>query len=38
MPEDQLLRAFQVLDSEGKGYLSPEELSKYMTEDGRLIL
>merc|ERR1712179_118293 len=34
MPEDQLLRAFQVLDSEGKGYLSPEELQKYMTEDG----
>lgn len=34
VPEDQIVRAFQVLDVEGKGYLLPEELSKYMTEEG----
>ncbi|XP_053389391.1 dynein regulatory complex protein 8-like [Mercenaria mercenaria] len=34
VPEDQLLKAFQVLDNEGKGYLSQEELTKYMTEEG----
>ncbi|XP_064603609.1 LOW QUALITY PROTEIN: dynein regulatory complex protein 8-like [Liolophura sinensis] len=33
-PEDQLLKAFHVLDSEGKGYLTQEELTKYMTEEG----
>lgn len=33
-PEDQLLRAFQVLDSAGKGYLTSEELRKHMTEEG----
>lgn len=33
-PEDQLLKAFLVLDSEGKGYLTQEELTKYMTEEG----
>merc|ERR1711860_72120 len=33
-PEDQLLRAFQVLDQENKGLLSQEDLAKYMTMDG----
>ena len=33
-PEDQLLKAFQVLDQESKGNLSKEELTKYMTEEG----
>ncbi|KAH3853176.1 dynein regulatory complex protein 8-like [Dreissena polymorpha] len=33
-PDDQILRAFQVLDTEGKGYLTVEELTKYMTEEG----
>ncbi|XP_013069239.1 dynein regulatory complex protein 8-like [Biomphalaria glabrata] len=33
-PEDQILKAFQVLDIESKGYLTLEELSKCMTEDG----
>ncbi|XP_032830996.1 dynein regulatory complex protein 8 isoform X2 [Petromyzon marinus] len=34
IPEDAILRAFQVLDSEAKGYLDPEELTRYMTEEG----
>ena len=33
-PEDQLLKAFQVLDTEGKGYLVADDLSKYMIEEG----
>ncbi|CAL1539722.1 unnamed protein product [Lymnaea stagnalis] len=33
-PEDQILKAFQVLDTEQKGYLTAEELTKFMTEDG----
>ncbi|GFR87619.1 EF-hand calcium-binding domain-containing protein 2-like [Elysia marginata] len=33
-PEDQILKAFQVLDTEGKGFLTAEELTKYMTEEG----
>ena len=33
-PEDQLLKAFEVLDSEHKGFLSQEELSKFMVEEG----
>ncbi|KAK6181109.1 hypothetical protein SNE40_009040 [Patella caerulea] len=33
-PEDILLKAFQVLDVEMKGYLTREELEKYMTEEG----
>ncbi|WAR19408.1 DRC8-like protein [Mya arenaria] len=33
-PEDQILKAFQVLDSENKGHLTQEELTKYMTEEG----
>merc|ERR1712179_625333 len=34
MPEDQILKAFQVLDTDMKGYLTVEELTKYMTEEG----
>lgn len=33
-PEDVLLKAFLVLDQDGKGYLTQDELAKYMTEDG----
>lgn len=33
-PEDQLSKAFDVLDQEKKGYLTTEELTKYMTEEG----
>ena len=33
-PEDQLLKAFEVLDTERKGFLSQEELSKLMVEEG----
>ena len=33
-PEDKLLKAFQVLDKDGKGYLTEEELTKCMTEEG----
>ncbi|XP_028258184.1 dynein regulatory complex protein 8 [Parambassis ranga] len=32
--EDVLLQAFEVLDKENKGYLEPEELTKYMTQEG----
>ena len=35
-PEDQILKAFQTLDTEGKGYLTNEELTKWMTEEGTL--
>ncbi|KAM4593589.1 dynein regulatory complex protein 8 [Odontesthes bonariensis] len=34
IPEDHLLQAFEALDKEKKGYLEPEELSKYMTQEG----
>ncbi|XP_069030027.1 dynein regulatory complex protein 8 [Embiotoca jacksoni] len=34
IPEDLLLQAFKVLDNTNKGYLEPEELTKYMTEEG----
>ncbi|XP_032225225.2 dynein regulatory complex protein 8 [Nematostella vectensis] len=33
-PEDQLSKAFEVLDQDKKGYLTTEELTKYMTEEG----
>ncbi|XP_070577862.1 dynein regulatory complex protein 8-like [Ptychodera flava] len=33
-PEDQILKAFEVLDSEKKGHLAVEEITKYMTEEG----
>ena len=36
-PEDHLLKAFQVLDTEGKGYLLQEELQKYITEEGKIL-
>ncbi|XP_029438861.1 dynein regulatory complex protein 8 isoform X1 [Rhinatrema bivittatum] len=32
--EDVLLRAFEVLDQNRKGFLTKEELMKYMTEEG----
>ena len=28
------MKAFEVLDQENKGYLSTEELTKYMSEEG----
>lgn len=34
-PEEQLLKAFQVLDGESKGFLTQDELTKAMTEEGR---
>ncbi|XP_049456164.1 dynein regulatory complex protein 8 [Epinephelus fuscoguttatus] len=34
IPEDILLQAFEVLDKGKKGYLEPEELTKYMTQEG----
>ncbi|XP_044123003.1 dynein regulatory complex protein 8 isoform X3 [Neovison vison] len=34
IPEDTLLRAFEVLDSSKRGFLTREELIKYMTEEG----
>ncbi|XP_004605586.1 dynein regulatory complex protein 8 isoform X2 [Sorex araneus] len=34
IPEDVLLQAFEVLDPEKRGYLSKDELIKYMTEEG----
>ncbi|XP_031170050.1 dynein regulatory complex protein 8 [Sander lucioperca] len=36
IPEDLLLQAFEVLDKEKKGYLEPEELTKYMTQEGEV--
>uniref|UniRef100_G3PNF2 EF-hand domain-containing protein n=1 Tax=Gasterosteus aculeatus aculeatus TaxID=481459 RepID=G3PNF2_GASAC len=35
VPEDLLLQAFEVLDKENKGYLEPEQLAKYMTQEGK---
>ncbi|XP_029000110.1 dynein regulatory complex protein 8 [Betta splendens] len=32
--EDLLLQAFEVLDKEKKGHLEPEELMRYMTQEG----
>uniref|UniRef100_A0A8D1UB72 EF-hand calcium binding domain 2 n=1 Tax=Sus scrofa TaxID=9823 RepID=A0A8D1UB72_PIG len=34
IPEDILLRAFEVLDPAKRGFLTKEELIKYMTEEG----
>ncbi|XP_071834035.1 dynein regulatory complex protein 8-like [Apostichopus japonicus] len=34
LPEDQLQKAFEVLDAEKKGHLTVEELTKFMTEEG----
>ncbi|XP_048391567.1 dynein regulatory complex protein 8 [Stegostoma tigrinum] len=33
-PEDVILQAFEVLDQTKKGYLTQEELTKYLTEEG----
>ncbi|KAK2181804.1 hypothetical protein NP493_375g01066 [Ridgeia piscesae] len=33
-PEEQLLKAFQVLDADSKGYLTQDEITKAMTEEG----
>ncbi|XP_074608086.1 dynein regulatory complex protein 8-like [Acropora palmata] len=33
-PEDQIMKAFEVLDQENKGYLTTEELTKFMSEEG----
>ncbi|XP_076442754.1 dynein regulatory complex protein 8-like [Babylonia areolata] len=32
--DEELLRAFQVLDKDHKGYLLKEEVTKFMTEEG----
>lgn len=32
--EEQLLKAFVVLDTEAKGYLTSEEITKFMSEEG----
>jgi len=32
--EDQLMKAFQTLDTEGQGYLTQDQLSKLMMEEG----
>ncbi|KAM4770968.1 dynein regulatory complex protein 8 [Rhinophrynus dorsalis] len=34
IPEDVILRAFEVLDEKKKGYLTKDELVKYMSEEG----
>ncbi|KAG9268985.1 EF-hand calcium-binding domain-containing protein 2 [Astyanax mexicanus] len=34
VPEDLLLQAFEVLDQQKKGHLDPEELSRYLTQEG----
>ncbi|XP_036612067.1 dynein regulatory complex protein 8 isoform X1 [Trichosurus vulpecula] len=34
IPEDLLLQAFEVLDSAKEGFLTKDELVKYMTEEG----
>lgn len=33
-PEDRIIKAFEVLDKELAGYLTPEDLQKYMTTEG----
>nr|XP_054413439.1 dynein regulatory complex protein 8 isoform X2 [Pongo abelii] len=38
IPEDVLLRAFEVLDSAKRGFLTKDELIKYMTEEDRVSL
>ena len=34
-PEDILLKAFERLDSENKGYLTKDEITKFLTEEGQ---
>ncbi|XP_068177769.1 dynein regulatory complex protein 8 [Antennarius striatus] len=36
IPEEHLLQAFKVLDKENRGYVEPEELEKYLTEEGEV--
>ncbi|XDA81562.1 hypothetical protein R6Z07F_011491 [Ovis aries] len=38
IPEDILLRAFEVLDPAKRGFLSKDELIKYMTEEGFVLV
>ncbi|XP_078001331.1 dynein regulatory complex protein 8-like [Glandiceps talaboti] len=33
-PEDQILKSFEVLDTEKKGHITVEEITKYMSEEG----
>ena len=35
--EDLIMKAFDVLDQEKKGYLTTEELTKYMSEEGIIL-
>ncbi|XP_076834487.1 dynein regulatory complex protein 8-like isoform X1 [Brachyhypopomus gauderio] len=37
IPDDMLLQAFEVLDQQKKGFLEPEELSKYLMQEGKII-
>ncbi|XP_069464107.1 dynein regulatory complex protein 8 isoform X3 [Ambystoma mexicanum] len=37
-PEDVLLRAFEVLDKQKRGYLTKEDLTKYMTLEGNFLV
>merc|ERR1712210_229523 len=37
-PENVLLKAFEALDTDKKGYLLPEEISNYMREEGEPFL
>ena len=37
-PEAQLMKAFQTLDTEGQGFLTQEQLSKLMMEEGDRML
>jgi len=34
--EEKLLRAFQTLDQEGKGFLTQEDLKQYLTKEGKV--
>ncbi|XP_037397676.1 dynein regulatory complex protein 8 isoform X1 [Pygocentrus nattereri] len=34
VPEDLLLQAFEVLDQQKRGHLDPEELTRYLTQEG----
>ncbi|KAL7862578.1 hypothetical protein SRHO_G00140190 [Serrasalmus rhombeus] len=34
VPEDLLIQAFEVLDQQKRGHLDPEELTRYLTQEG----
>ena len=34
-PEDKILKAFQTLDQEGKGFLTQDALKQYLTSEGK---